>query len=243
MIKLLFERDVLAIVLVLVFLLGMVVNTICIKGRKNLKKAIMNLENTNDIYLKKMKKNFSDKCKNMENVYNVDSFVDKCVYNYEYLGINLFTLKKVCGQVRVILWMVSMLFVVIAYFYNSGKSNMLLTITCSILCTGLMELLFKNVDNVDEGKMLKAYATDYLENNVKAKYVISNKNDINIKASSVNESENVDKKEDVIEDKLTPKEKIIRISRIDCDEKRKNKEKILESCKNNLIEEILSEIL
>nr|MCR5608705.1 hypothetical protein [Lachnospiraceae bacterium] len=230
-------------VLAMVFVLGAIVNTICIKGKKNLKKAIMNLENTNDIYLKKMKKNFSDKCKNMENVYNVDSFVDKCVYNYEFLGIKLFTLKKICGQVRVIVWMVSMLFVAIAYFYDSGKSNLLLTITCSILCTGFMELLFKNVDNVDEGKMLKAYATDYLENNIKAKYIISNKNDINIKPISINEKEEKNEKDEVTEDKLTPKEKIIRISRIDCDEKRKNKEKILESCKNNLIEEILSEIL
>lgn len=126
-------------------------------GYYKLVKESNNIGSTNDVKMKNIRKI-------RKNVYNVDNFVDKHVNNYEFCGLKLYTIHRICGNLLNILFITWSIVTVYGIYLESSIKDVLWTVMLGILIVGGLFSIGCGVDNYRLEEIAKVNIRDYIEN-------------------------------------------------------------------------------
>lgn len=119
---------------------------------------------TDNKLLKHIKKKY-ETCFNLEmSVYNVDTFVDKSIYQYRLCGILLSTWEKISGQILTIELVSLPIISLWAYVLGCGQDLILYTLAVGALFVALLYLVDKNMNLLYKKNCIKINIIDYLDN-------------------------------------------------------------------------------
>lgn len=102
-------------------------------------------------------------------VHNVDTFVDKYVYDYKFCGISLYTLQNISGQIITLCGIIAIFGSALAYISKCGQDIILSTFGMGIGAAILLAAVDILLNLPAKRKLLRIHMKDYLENNLKAK--------------------------------------------------------------------------
>ena len=126
-------------------------------GYYKLVKESENIGNTQDKKLKNIRNN-------RKNVYNVDNFVDKHVNNYEFCGLKLYTIHRICGNLLNFLFITWSMATVYGVYLECSIKDMLWTVMLGIMIVGGLFSIGCGVDNYKLEEVAKVNIRDYIEN-------------------------------------------------------------------------------
>lgn len=126
-------------------------------GYYKLVKESENMGNTQDKELKNIRNN-------RKNVYNVDNFVDKHVNNYEFCGLKLYTIHRICGNLLNFLFITWSMATVYGVYLECSIKDILWTVMLGILIVGGLFSIGCGVDNYKLEEVAKVNIRDYIEN-------------------------------------------------------------------------------
>ena len=126
-------------------------------GYYKLVKESENIGNTQDKKLKNIRNN-------RKNVYNVDNFVDKHVNNYEFCGLKLYTIHRICGNLLNFLFITWSMATVYGVYLECSIKDILWTVMLGILIVGGLFSIGCGVDNYKLEEVAKVNIRDYIEN-------------------------------------------------------------------------------
>ena len=102
-------------------------------------------------------------------VKNVDSFVDKYIYKYRFMGILLYTWESIGGQVLIISMLAGTVAVVTSIVSQCGQVAMLSTLLASICSCALLVTAESMLNLPMKRRVLRVNIIDYLDNFLKAR--------------------------------------------------------------------------
>lgn len=126
-------------------------------GYYKLVKESENIGNTQDKKLKNIRNI-------RKNVYNVDNFVDKHVNNYEFCGLKLYTIHRICGNLLNFLFITWSMATVYGVYLECSIKEILWTVMLGILIVGGLFSIGCGVDNYRLEEIAKVNIRDYIEN-------------------------------------------------------------------------------
>lgn len=126
-------------------------------GYYKLVKESENIGNTQDKKLKNIRNN-------RKNVYNVDNFVDKHVNNYEFCGLKLYTIHRICGNLLNFLFITWSMATVYGVYLECSIKDILWTVMLGIMIVGGLFSIGCGVDNYKLEEVAKVNIRDYIEN-------------------------------------------------------------------------------
>lgn len=126
-------------------------------GYYKLVKESENIGNTQDKKLKNIRNN-------RKNVYNVDNFVDKHVNNYEFCGLKLYTIHRICGNLLNFLFITWSMATVYGVYLECSIKDILWTVMLGIIIVGGLFSIGCGVDNYKLEEVAKVNIRDYIEN-------------------------------------------------------------------------------
>ena len=126
-------------------------------GYYKLVKESENMGNTQDKKLKNIRNN-------RKNVYNVDNFVDKHVNNYEFCGLKLYTIHRICGNLLNFLFITWSMATVYGVYLECSIKDILWTVMLGIMIVGGLFSIGCGVDNYKLEEVAKVNIRDYIEN-------------------------------------------------------------------------------
>ncbi len=126
-------------------------------GYYKLVKESENIGNTQDKKLKNIRNN-------RKNVYNVDNFVDKHVNNYEFCGLKLYTIHRICGNLLNFLFITWSMATVYGVYLECSIKDILWTVMLGIMIVGGLFSIGCSVDNYKLEEVAKVNIRDYIEN-------------------------------------------------------------------------------
>ena len=126
-------------------------------GYYKLVKESENIGNTQDKKLKNIRNN-------RKNVYNVDNFVDKHVNNYEFCGLKLYTIHRICGHLLNCLFITWSMATVYGVYLECSIKDILWTVMLGIMIVGGLFSIGCGVDNYKLEEVAKVNIRDYIEN-------------------------------------------------------------------------------
>lgn len=156
-------------------------------GYYKLVKESNNIGSTNDEKMKNIRKI-------SKNVYNVDNFVDKHVNNYEFCGLKLYTIQRICGNLLNFLFITWSIVTVYGVYLESSIKDILWTVMLGILIVGGLFSVGCGVDNYRLEEIAKINIRDYIENVLqirKRKEEIAEIRQSKVKKGSINELKTV----------------------------------------------------
>lgn len=126
-------------------------------GYYKLVKESENIGNTQDKKLKNIRNN-------RKNVYNVDNFVDKHVNNYEFCGLKLYTIHRICGNLLNFLFITWSMATVYGVYLECSIKDILWTVMLGIMIVGGLFSIGCGVDNYKLEEVARVNIRDYIEN-------------------------------------------------------------------------------
>lgn len=148
---------------------GILIKCIVALIYKGLLKASDTMGTSGNKLMKLLRMKFETCYKLKIGVKNVDSFVDKYIYKYRFMGILLYTWESIGGQVLIISMLAGTVAVVTAIAGQCGQVAMLSTLLASICACALLVTAESMLNLPMKRKVLRVNIIDYLDNFLKAR--------------------------------------------------------------------------
>ena len=169
MIKECFEKNYINYALIALAAYGVLVKGIVAIVYARLIRASENMGASDNKLMKLLRMKFETCYKLKIGVKNVDSFVDKYIYKYKFMGILLYTWEGLGGQVLITSMLAGAIAEVIAVVSGCGQVVMLSTLLVSISASSLL-VITESMSNLSVKKrVLRVNIVDYLDNFLKAR--------------------------------------------------------------------------
>lgn len=148
---------------------GILIKCIVAMIYKGLLKASDMMGTSGNKLMKLLRMKFETCYKLKIGVKNVDSFVDKYIYRYRFMGILLYTWESIGGQVLIISMLAGTVAVVTAIAGQCGQAAMLSTLLAAICSCALLVTAESMLNLPMKRKVLRVNIIDYLDNFLKAR--------------------------------------------------------------------------
>lgn len=169
MIKECFEKNYINYALIALAAYGVLVKGIVAIVYARLICASENMGASDNKLMKLLRMKFETCYKLKIGVKNVDSFVDKYIYKYKFMGILLYTWEGLGGQVLITSMLVGAIAIVIAVVSGCGQVVMLSTLLVSISASSLLVITESMLNLSVKKRVLRVNIVDYLDNFLKAR--------------------------------------------------------------------------
>lgn len=107
-----------------------------------------------------------DTAMSKKNVSNVDNFVDKCMYNFQFFGFKLYTWDKICGQNIIAESIIVGIMCVLGIYVKCGQDTVLLTLLIGMLCTSVLIMINMSSSTLARKNKISFNITDWIEENI-----------------------------------------------------------------------------
>lgn len=148
---------------------GLLVKIIVAGAYHSLLRASDNMGESKHKLMKLLRMKFETCYKLKIGIKNVDSFVDKYIYKYKFMGILLYTWESIGGQVLIIAMLAGAIAVVFSIVSGCGQFVMLSTLLVSIGVCALLVTVEGMINLPMKKKVLRVNIVDYLDNFLKAR--------------------------------------------------------------------------
>lgn len=165
----LFEQNVLIYGMVGLCGVGIFLKMILGAVYANLLRASDKMDTSKNKLMKGLRTKFETNYVQDRGVNNVDSFVDKYVYQYKVCGILLHTWETLCAQLLLICMLIGSIGAILGLIYECGKRTILFTFFVGITTSAILVIIDNLLNLSTKRNMIKTNIQDYLENSLKVR--------------------------------------------------------------------------